>query len=97
MSFDGMWTIKTIEKPPRLPSQSLHRKPEVPASLVSPFISSDDDTTILLDRECVERLCRFQTRTVLAIGPQTTAHLFQRETISLAASVSIVAGELGIC
>jgi hypothetical protein len=92
MSFDGMWTIKTIEESSRVTSQSLRRKPEVPASLVSPFISSDDDTTILLDRECVERLGRFQTRTVLAIGPQTVAHLFQRETISLAASVSIMVG-----
>jgi hypothetical protein len=90
MSFDGMWTIKTIEESPRVTSQSLHRKPQVPASLVSPFISSDDDSTFLLDRECVERLGRFQTRTVLAIGSLSAAHLFQRETMALAASVSIM-------
>ena len=42
-----------------------------------------------LDRECWERLGRFQMRTVLSIGPPDISHIYQKETLKLAWAVRL--------
>ena len=68
---------------------------ENPAYLY-PGIGPDIFSAFRLDRESWERLGRFQTRTVLTIGPIKTAQLYQKETIALACAVRMHIDDLNI-
>jgi hypothetical protein len=61
---------------------------------VAPFIypaiySQDDDSSYQLSSDDLDRLGRFQTRTVLSIGTNRSAIIWQGLIVELACSVSI--------
>jgi hypothetical protein len=53
-----------------------------------PTIFSNDNATFQLNRHTWDRLSRFQRRTVLTIGTNKTAEIYQSEITKLACSVS---------
>jgi len=63
---------------------------EVPASPY-PMIS-DRDSTFQIDGTSLDRLSRFQMRTVLTLGNPIMAQTFQKETTRLACTVSAHVG-----
>ena len=61
----------------------------IPRFLYPSVVSSDGATTLQLDRSCIDRLNRFQERTVLSIGAARTANLYQDIAVNMALSVGL--------
>lgn len=83
MTFGGSFTIKAPQKSPCLSNQALFAKMSLLASL-HPAIIPDNNSVLQLDRQSLDRLTRFQMRTVLSIGTARAARLYQTETVRLA-------------
>ncbi|KAK9483512.1 hypothetical protein V1527DRAFT_498343 [Lipomyces starkeyi] len=64
-------------------SINLHGMTKSPAFLF-PVIISDNEATFQLDRQCLDRLGRFQVRTVHSIKTARVAQFYQNEVIRLA-------------
>ncbi|TAQ86023.1 hypothetical protein B7494_g5652 [Chlorociboria aeruginascens] len=73
MSFDG---VASLQLPPN-PALG------VPASLNPKLAISDKDSTFYLDRQSLDRLYRFNRRTVLSLGHPKTTELYQKVTMKL--------------
>ncbi|KAK9427001.1 hypothetical protein V1505DRAFT_95659 [Lipomyces doorenjongii] len=68
ISFDGTASIKALQKQPYSINQALLGMIDAPASLYPTIIVSDNNSTFQLDRQCLDRVRRFQIRTALSIG-----------------------------
>ena len=91
ISFDGAAVIKA----PQNPLRSMDQRPvgtiEVSARHSS-AINLDSSLTFQLDRQSLERLGRFQSRTALLLGSPTAARILRNVAIKLAYSVSAYVG-----
>lgn len=83
MSFDGTSTIKGPQKLLYSSDQTLVSAISIP-TLLHPTIVLDNNPTFPLDKQSLDRLTRFQMRTVLSIGTARAASLHQVETVRLA-------------
>ena len=88
MLFRGASVIKAPRESQRSVDQGHVRAINVPARL-SPAITSDSNLTFHLDRQSLDRLARFQTRTVFCIGTPSSVKILQNVAIGLACSVSV--------
>ncbi|MCJ1390343.1 hypothetical protein MMC18_003202 [Xylographa bjoerkii] len=85
MSFQGATVINAPQKPWRSINQHPVSTIGVPARL-SPAVTSDSNMTFQLDRQSLDRLARFQTRTVFFIGTPSSVSILQNIAIGLAFS-----------
>ena len=83
-SFDGI--ARDLQEPLQSTDQTLPCTIEASAYQDWPM-SLGNHLIAQLDRECWERLDRFQMRTVLSIGPPCISHIYQKETLKLAWAV----------
>jgi len=86
LSIGEIASIKSPQMSPRSTNQSLHGMIQSPTCLV-PAIISDSDSTFQLDGPSLDRLSRFQMRTVLSLGTAKGSRVYQNETIKFAFSV----------
>ncbi|KAI9731741.1 MAG: hypothetical protein M1834_004530 [Cirrosporium novae-zelandiae] len=84
MSLNRTAGIKSPQKPPCPANQTFLRRVQVPASLYPVIIS--DNSTFQFDRQSLDRLGRFQTRTAFSIGPTRATNLYQNLIINSAGS-----------
>lgn len=67
---------------------TIRRVTEAPAPpLWVPIICADATTSFELDRQCIERLNRFRTRTVSTLGTSIVVNIYKNELPKLALSV----------
>jgi hypothetical protein len=88
-SFDGTESTKGLQKSIKSFSQSFMSLMKVPPGLQPAVICADEDIRFHLTRDNMERLGRFQARTVLSIGSDKAAQLYQDYTIKFALAVSV--------
>jgi hypothetical protein len=93
MAFNGSSTLKgstltRIQKPSASINQFVSKMP-IQAFMYPAIYSQDFKTTIRLSSEELDRLGRFQTRTVMATGSPKSSRFFQSVVVELAVEVSM--------
>jgi len=84
MSFAGAGTLMSPPQTPASTNQTLIRLNKTPSFHYSTI--SDDNVTLQLDSQSMERLYRFQMRTALSIGSPKAAEVFQATSLEIAFS-----------
>ena len=68
----------------------IHKEMRLPAPpFCSSIISADATTSFELDRQCMDRLNRFRTRTIFSLGSSAMVNLYANEILKLAYSVGM--------
>lgn len=89
MAFGKTASVKGLQEPLYLTNQIPLATVELSPYLCPAIVISDSNSTFQLDRQSLDRLRRFQTRTVLSTGPAKASKLYQTMAIELACSVRV--------